>query len=82
MKRQKLEAMRGDPVKAVQNVMTGRKGVNKQDENILQAYDQATCEVDVYTHEIQSFMILTGKRMIERETKSLAKCFEMNGKRQ
>lgn len=27
-------------------------------------------------------MILTGKRMIERETNSLAKCFEMNGKRQ
>ena len=27
-------------------------------------------------------MILTGKRLIERETNSLAKCFEMNGKRQ
>jgi len=27
-------------------------------------------------------MILTGKRMIERETQALAKCFEMNGKRQ
>ena len=36
----------------------------------------------MYTHEIQSFMILTGKRLIERETNSLAKCFEMNGKRQ
>ena len=36
----------------------------------------------MFQHEIQNYMILTGKGMIERETHSLAKCFEMNGKRQ
>lgn len=73
--------MRGDTIKTLQNVLA-QKQVNKQDETVLQSYDQATCEVDVFTHEVQNYMILTGKRMIERETNSLAKCFEMNGKRQ
>lgn len=44
-------------------------------------YDQAGCEVDIYQREIQNFMILTAKRLIERETSSLAKAFELNGKR-
>ncbi len=35
----------------------------------------------MYQREIQNFMILTSKRMIERETASLAKAFELNGKR-
>ena len=79
-KRKKLEAMRGDIVKSVQSNMTQLK--KTIDNNTFQSYDQASCEVDVYTHEIQSYMILTGMRLIERETNSLAKCFEMNGKRQ
>ena len=83
MKRQKLESMQGDQVRALQAVMQSNltKKVDKANENILQQYDQATCEVDVFHHEILNYMILTGKRMIERESKALAKCFEMNGKR-
>ena len=82
-KRQKLERMRGDQVKSLQASMQENlhKKVDKANENILQQYDQATCEVDVFHHEILNYMILTGKRMIERESKALAKCFEMNGKR-
>ncbi len=76
--------MRGDKVKALQGVMQNSKAkkTDKADESVLHSFDQATCEVDVYSHEIQSYMILTGKRLIERESKALAKCFEMNGKRQ
>ena len=66
LKRQKLEAMRGDQVKAMQSLMV--KKTEKANDNILQQYDQATCEVDVFQHEIRTYMILTGKRMIERET--------------
>lgn len=40
-----------------------------------------TCEVDVYQREISNHMILAGTRMIERETQSLARAFESNGKR-
>ena len=47
----------------------------------MQQMDQATCEVDVYQHELQSYMILTAKRLIERESSSLSKAFEVNGKR-
>ena len=49
--------------------------------NIQQQFDQASCEVDVYQREIQNYMILSAKNLIELETKSLAKAFEMNGKR-
>jgi len=44
-------------------------------------FDLYNCEVEVYQREIQNFMILTAKRMIERETTTLAKAFEVNGKR-
>jgi len=40
-----------------------------------------SCEVDIYQREIMNFMIMTSKRLIERETTTLAKAFEMNGKR-
>ena len=51
LKRQKLEMMRGDKVKALQGMMQQalhQKKVNKAGENILHQYDQATCEVDVF----------------------------------
>ena len=61
--------MQGDKVKALQSaIQNNAKKVDKANENILQQYDQATCEVDVFQHEIMNYMILTGKRMIERET--------------
>lgn len=84
LKRQKLEGMRGDVVGATQAMMQAslHKKVDKEHEAILQQYDQATCEVDVYQHEIMNYMILTGKRIVERESDALAKCFELNGKRQ
>jgi hypothetical protein len=44
-------------------------------------FDLNSCEVDVYQREISNFLILTAKRMIERETATLAKAFESNGKR-
>ena len=49
LKRQKLESMRGDKVKAqVNNMADKRKESQKANEAILQQYDQATCEVDVF----------------------------------
>lgn len=48
---------------------------------IISQFDLYSCEIDVYQREIQKFMILTSKRLIERETTSLAKVFEINGKR-
>ena len=53
----------------------------KETEPIIQQYDQAQCEVEVYQREVQNYMILKAKGLIERETTSLAKAFEMNGKR-
>ena len=61
--------MKGNKVKAMNsNSAADRKESQKANEAILQQYDQATCEVDVFQHEIQSYMILTGKRMIEKES--------------
>ena len=51
----KLEAMKGNVVKGLQGIMQlamTKKVKDKGTENILQSYDQATCEVDVFTHEI------------------------------
>ena len=53
----------------------------KETEPIIQQYDQAQCEVEVYQREVQNYMILKAKGLIERETSSLAKAFELNGKR-
>ena len=46
--------MRGDKVKSLQGVMQKSKSKkpDKGDESVLHSFDQATCEVDVYTHEI------------------------------
>jgi hypothetical protein len=46
--------MRGDKVKSMQNLMLQNvhKKTDKANENIFLQYDQATCEVDVFQHEI------------------------------
>lgn len=48
---------------------------------MLTHFDTVGCEIDVYQREIQKFMILTSKRLIDRETTALAHSFEINGKR-
>jgi hypothetical protein len=47
----------------------------------MQAFDQVSCEVEVYQREIMNYMILKAQSMIERETTALSRAFEMNGKR-
>ena len=48
---------------------------------MVQLFDFLSCEIDVYQREIQNFMIMTSKRIVERDTISLANAFEINGKR-
>ena len=45
------------------------------------AFDQVSCEVEVYQREIMNYMILKAQSLIERETHALARAFEVNGKR-
>lgn len=44
-------------------------------------YDIISCEIDIYQREIQNYMIIQSKRIMERDTKALANAFEINGKR-
>ena len=83
IKRARLESQSNNPVKKMQAAIRAdaQTMFAKETEPIIQQYDQAQCEVEVYQREVQNYMILKAKGLIERETTSLAKAFEMNGKR-
>lgn len=69
-------------VKEIQKTIAN-SGINKKEviDVTLQMFDKFNCEIDVYGREIQNYMILTSKRIIERETTALVRAFEINGKR-
>lgn len=76
------KAMLEKHVQNIQQAQTGQLNLRAQKiDPLLLEFDNSSCEIDVYQREIQNYMILTAKRMIERESRSLASAFEMNGKR-
>jgi hypothetical protein len=70
--------------KAIQQVVAGQGpfgGRSRENESAISAFDQVSCEVEVYQREIMNYMILKAQALIERETFALARAFEVNGKR-
>ena len=49
--------------------------------SVTQSFEKVNCQIDVYQKEVQNYMIITAQRLVERESTSLAKVFEINGKR-
>lgn len=82
-KRAKIQGESKDLVKQIAASIrhSVSESVSQEVANLIQQYDQASCEVEVFQKEISNYMIMVAKNMIERETKSLARAFEMNGKR-
>ena len=71
------------PATGSQNVRAIQQTIKKREttDSTLQEFDRLNCEIEVYTREITTYMIMTSRRLIERETASLARTFEINGKR-
>ena len=78
-----LEAESKSGTKAIQAAVAakGPFGQTRENESAMMAFDQVSCEVEVYQREIMNYMILKAQSMIERETSALARAFEVNGKR-
>ena len=83
MKQLKLDKDSLSGTKAIASAIRGESSFAgaRENESALQAFDQVSCEVEVYQREIMNYMILKAQTMIERETTALARAFEMKGKR-
>lgn len=76
------KAMQEKHVQNIQQASSGQLNLRAHKiDPLLLEFDYSSCEIDVYQREVQNYMILTAKRMIERESRALANAFEMNGKR-
>lgn len=85
MKQMKMEQEKLSGTKAIAHAIREEShfasAQNRENESAMQAFDQVSCEVEVYQREIMNYMILKAQSMIERETTALSRAFEMNGKR-